>query len=229
MTMSQSLSVILWNITSRRMPAGLIMACRPLNSSIACWIMWPTPARLVTLSELDTARPPAFLISCATCSAGPAEPSSPPATAPPRSLTTTAAPSLAASSAHSLPMPFAPPVTRTTLPSNTPMGLNLHLFSARERSGVASAVKEAVTWEIRHERPEDVPLVEALNAASFGPGRFAKSAYRLREGVDAVAELSFVAIEDGQLRGSVRFWPVFVGTERILLLGPLAVQSDQRG
>lgn len=94
---------------------------------------------------------------------------------------------------------------------------------------MAGAVKEAVTWEIRRERPEDMPLVEALNAASFGPGRFAKSAYRLREGVDAVAELSFVAIEDGQLRGSVRFWPVFVGTERILLLGPLAVQSDQRG
>ncbi|HEY7979235.1 MAG TPA: N-acetyltransferase [Rhizomicrobium sp.] len=94
---------------------------------------------------------------------------------------------------------------------------------------MAGAVKEAVSWEIRHERPEDAPLVDALNAASFGPGRYAKSAYRLREGVYAVAELSFVAVEQGALRGSVRFWPVMVGAERALLLGPLAVQSDQRG
>jgi predicted N-acetyltransferase YhbS len=103
------------------------------------------------------------------------------------------------------------------------------LFSEAERNFVAGAVKEAVSWEIRRERPEDAALVDALNAESFGPGRFAKSAYRLREGVAAVAELSFVAIEHGAFRGSVRFWPVTVGTEAVLLLGPLAVQSDQRG
>lgn len=84
-------------------------------------------------------------------------------------------------------------------------------------------------WDIRAERPEDAPLVEALTAKSFGPGRFAKSAYRLREGVAPEAGLSFIAIEDGILRGSVRFWPVIVGEEPSLLLGPLAVQSDQRG
>ena len=89
--------------------------------------------------------------------------------------------------------------------------------------------KEQPTWEIRPERPEDAPSVEALNEASFGPGRFAKSAYRLREGVDPVAGLSFVAIEDGELRGSIRFWPVAIGMETSLLLGPLAVQCDQRG
>ena len=94
---------------------------------------------------------------------------------------------------------------------------------------MADAVKEAAGWEIRHERPDDAPFVDALNAASFGPGRYAKSAYRLREGVDAVAELSFVAVEDGALRGSVRFWPVMIGAEKVLLLGPLAVRSDQRG
>ena len=31
---------------------------------------------------------------------------------------------------------------------------------------MASAVKEAATWEIRQERPEDMPLVDALNAAT---------------------------------------------------------------
>jgi predicted N-acetyltransferase YhbS len=84
-------------------------------------------------------------------------------------------------------------------------------------------------WDIRPERPEDAPLVEALNAASFGPGRYAKSAYRLREGVAAEAALSFVAVEKAALRGSVRFWPVMIGDTPALLLGPLAVQSDQRG
>jgi predicted N-acetyltransferase YhbS len=51
----------------------------------------------------------------------------------------------------------------------------------------------------------------------------------LREGVEPEAGLSFVAVEGGKLRGSVRFWPVFIGKDPALLLGPLAVQSDQRG
>jgi predicted N-acetyltransferase YhbS len=101
-------------------------------------------------------------------------------------------------------------------------------FRRRDASESAMAASEQ-TWQIRPERPEDAPLVEALNEASFGPGRFAKSAYRLREGVEPVAGLSFVAIEDGELRGSIRFWPVSIGMEKSLLLGPLAVQSDQRG
>lgn len=84
-------------------------------------------------------------------------------------------------------------------------------------------------WTIRPERPEDAPLIEALNETAFGPGRFAKSAYRLREGVSQVKELAFVAIENGKVRGSVRFWPVMIGGHAALMLGPLAVESDQRG
>jgi len=84
-------------------------------------------------------------------------------------------------------------------------------------------------WDIRAERPEDAPMVEALTEASFGPGRYAKSAYRLREGVSPEPGLSFIAVEDAILRGSVRFWPVTVGKDSSLLLGPLAVQTDQRG
>jgi predicted N-acetyltransferase YhbS len=93
-------------------------------------------------------------------------------------------------------------------------------------------------WHIRSEMPADAAAVEALNSESFGPGRFAKSAWRLREGVAPVAGLSFVAADgmapsgDGQkilLRGSVRFWPISVGGHQELLLGPLAVHSSQRG
>ena len=84
-------------------------------------------------------------------------------------------------------------------------------------------------WEIRPEDERDDAQIEVLLAKSFGPGRYAKSAYRLREGVDAEAGLSFVAVEDGMLRGSIRFWPIFVGATPALLLGPLAVESEQRG
>jgi predicted N-acetyltransferase YhbS len=92
---------------------------------------------------------------------------------------------------------------------------------------VADGVKG--NWTIRHERPEDAALIDALVAESFGPGRYVKSAYRLREGVSPDAALSFVAVEEAVLRGSVRFWPVMLGAEKVLLLGPLAVQGDQRG
>jgi predicted N-acetyltransferase YhbS len=94
--------------------------------------------------------------------------------------------------------------------------------------------KDLAAWQIRLETAQDAARVEALNQESFGPGRFAKSAYRLREGVSPVAGLSFVAVENEPggsevLRGSVRFWPVKVGGHEELLLGPLAVRSDQRG
>lgn len=88
---------------------------------------------------------------------------------------------------------------------------------------------ETCDWEIRRERAEDEPRIAALTEAGFGPGRYAKSAYRLREGVHAVTDLSFVAVENGILRGSVRFWPIKVGGNDVLLLGPLAVDSTQRG
>jgi predicted N-acetyltransferase YhbS len=84
-------------------------------------------------------------------------------------------------------------------------------------------------WTIRPEESRDGPAVAALVAKCFGPGRYAKSAWRLREGVRAIAELSFVAVEGDELRGSVRFWPVAIGDEPALLLGPLAVDAERRG
>ncbi len=85
------------------------------------------------------------------------------------------------------------------------------------------------SWQIRPESAQDAPLVEHLNAISFGPGRYAKSAYRLRDGVDPVTGLSFVAMDGAELLGSIRFWPVAIGMEKSLLLGPLAVQPGLRG
>jgi predicted N-acetyltransferase YhbS len=88
---------------------------------------------------------------------------------------------------------------------------------------------ESLSWQLRPEAAGDAARIAALNESAFGPGRFAKSAYRLREGVAAVAGLSFVAVENGVLRGSVRFWPIRIGGHEALLLGPLAVEMAERG
>jgi len=88
---------------------------------------------------------------------------------------------------------------------------------------------EQQTWTIRREAEGDAQRIAFLTEAGFGPGRYAKSAYRLREGVAAVTDLSLVAVEDGILRGSVRFWPIKAGASNALLLGPLAVERAQRG
>ena len=74
--------------------------------------------------------------------------------------------------------------------------------------------------------------VEALYDLCFAPGREALSSYRLREGVDPVAGLCLVARDveaDGTLAAAIRFWPVQVGGERALLLGPIAVHPTRQG
>lgn len=84
-------------------------------------------------------------------------------------------------------------------------------------------------FTLRHERPEDGPAIDALLDKSFGPGRFAKTAYRLREGVACIDALSWVAEEDGEIRGTIRYWPVKIGGQASLMLGPVAVMPEHRG
>lgn len=86
-----------------------------------------------------------------------------------------------------------------------------------------------MTWTIEPETPADAAAIDALIELCFGAGRYAKAAYRLREGVDPVPALSFVAHEEGQLQGSLRFWPILIGGSAALMLGPLAVKPALRG
>ncbi|MDJ0512683.1 MAG: N-acetyltransferase [Methyloceanibacter sp.] len=80
------------------------------------------------------------------------------------------------------------------------------------------------TFEILPETCSDILALNALSAAAFGPGRFARSAYRVREGIDPVAKLSLTAWHDGRVAGGVRFTAVRVGDrDGGLLLGPLVV------
>jgi predicted N-acetyltransferase YhbS len=76
---------------------------------------------------------------------------------------------------------------------------------------------------IRAETSSDADAIEHLLDAAFGPGRFAKTAYRLREGVPHDPALSFVAFAGDRLVGSVRLTAIRIGESPALLLGPLAV------
>lgn len=78
------------------------------------------------------------------------------------------------------------------------------------------------------ERVQDGPLVDGLIDRAFGPGRFAKTAERLREGRDPDLALSFVAWIDGQAVGCVRQWRILIGDVHSVLLGPIAVQEERR-
>ena len=70
---------------------------------------------------------------------------------------------------------------------------------------------------------------EALLDLAYGPGRFAKPSERLRAGRKPARGLSFVAVEDGRIVGTVRLWEVSAGPDRpALLLGPLAVDPSHR-
>lgn len=76
--------------------------------------------------------------------------------------------------------------------------------------------------------PGDEAAVEKLDERAFGPGRFARTAYRLREGVEPAYDLSFVAHVGTLLVGANRMTPILVGLTPALLLGPLTVEPAFR-
>ena len=88
------------------------------------------------------------------------------------------------------------------------------------------APARAAPLRIETEAPADAEAVEALVLAAFGPGRFAKTAERLRERARIAA--GFVAREEGRIIGSVRLWAITVGGEPALFLGPIAVSAASR-
>ena len=77
--------------------------------------------------------------------------------------------------------------------------------------------------------------VETLLDAAFGTDRFGRTAYRIREGVDAVPALSFALVEDGALIATIQCWPVAhhaadSTVTPLVMVGPVAVRPDvQRG
>src|SRR3979409_2261725 len=75
---------------------------------------------------------------------------------------------------------------------------------------------------------EDAVPIDRLHERTFGPGRYAKSAYRLRERMGHQLELSFTARIGTLLVGSGRLSPIRIGETKALLLGPLTVEPPFR-
>ena len=74
------------------------------------------------------------------------------------------------------------------------------------------------------ETPAHDAEIEHINEEAFGPGRFARAAYKIREGGPHERALSFVALHDGNVIASVRLTRIAAGKGRAVLLGPLAVR-----
>jgi len=85
-----------------------------------------------------------------------------------------------------------------------------------------------ISVSILPETSDDAVAIERLHERTFGPGRFAKTAYRLREHADHVRELSFTARIGTLLIGSVWLSPIRIGETKALLLGPVTVEPAFR-
>jgi len=78
------------------------------------------------------------------------------------------------------------------------------------------------------ETADDALAIERLHERTFGPGRYARTAYRIREGIGHRLDLSFTARIGTLLVGSVQLSPVLIGETTALLLGPLTVEPPFR-
>ena len=78
------------------------------------------------------------------------------------------------------------------------------------------------------ETPDDALAIERLHERTFGPGRYARTAFRIREGVSHDLALSFIARVGTLLVGAVRLSPIRIGATKALLLGPLTIEPPFR-
>src|SRR5256886_14340497 len=85
-----------------------------------------------------------------------------------------------------------------------------------------------VSLTILSEAAADALAIERLHERTFGPGRYAKSAYRIREGVGHRLDLSFTPWIGTLLVGSVRLTPIRIGAAKALLLGALTGEPPFR-
>ncbi len=85
--------------------------------------------------------------------------------------------------------------------------------------------------DIRPEIPADNDAIERLHERAFGPGRYARTASRLREGAPHLMDVCFTAMVGTLLVGSVRLTQVMAGEMPALMLGPLTVDPyfESRG
>ena len=78
----------------------------------------------------------------------------------------------------------------------------------------------------------DPNAVEALLDAAFGADRRGRTAYKLREGMKVLPELSLAAWEEDRLVGALQCWPIALhsdaGDTDLILVGPVAVDPERQ-
>jgi predicted N-acetyltransferase YhbS len=79
---------------------------------------------------------------------------------------------------------------------------------------------------LHKEQPKHHNEIEALHECVFGPGRFARAAFRIRENGGHDLDLSHIIVMDDKIIASVRLTPIIIGQTPALLLGPLAVLPE---
>lgn len=95
----------------------------------------------------------------------------------------------------------------------------------------ATAAVSAASTRVPTVRPAtsaDDAFIEDLQAIAFGPGRFAKTAYRIRERFKIDPSMSLIAEVDGVACGSVWMTPISIGGINGWMLGPLATHPNFR-
>ena len=81
----------------------------------------------------------------------------------------------------------------------------------------------------------DSDLIEDLLDAAFGEQRRARTAYRIREGMEWLPGLSFAALDDEDyLVATIQLWPVALTdpdgrAHPLLMVGPVAVMPGRQG
>lgn len=81
----------------------------------------------------------------------------------------------------------------------------------------------------------DPVLVEQLLDQAFEPARHQRTAYKVREGMEALGNLSFAALDDDDmLAGSIQSWPVALTDPQgrahpMIMVGPVAVLPHLQG
>lgn len=102
------------------------------------------------------------------------------------------------------------------------------LSSAPLAATVAVSASPVRVPTVRYATAADDEFVEGLQAIAFGPGRFAKTAYRIRERFNIDQSLSLIAEVEGESCGSVWMTPISIGGINGWMLGPLATHPNFR-
>ena len=85
-------------------------------------------------------------------------------------------------------------------------------------------------FSIIEERASDRTTVKDLARLSLGNRLTDSPAARMRAGTDPVPGLSMIVLENDELVGTIRFWPLLIGAgTKAIQLGPVAIHPDHRG